>query len=82
MTKLQITFSLRDAAKAQDAINDCNQLRKELDFTSSDQCESRDFDTDCEEEYDEMEQLKIAIEEQMELWGVEEYEIEEISRLW
>lgn len=78
MKKLVIEVSVRDTRKAQDAINDCRQLNSQLEQIASNVWESsKHFDEWDEEDTEEMEQLSIDVEEQVQMFGVEEFEINE-----
>ena len=78
MKKLVIEVSVRDTRKAQDAINDCHQIKSQLEQFASNVWESsKHFDEWDEEDTEEMEQLSIDIEEQLQMFGVEEFEIYE-----
>lgn len=78
MKKLVITVSIRDARKATDSINDWPYLASQLEENGSTEWESvKHFDEWDDEDTEEMEQLRSDIEEQLQMAGVEEYEINE-----
>lgn len=78
MKKLVIEVSIRDTRKAQDAISDCRQLDSQLEQIASNVWESaKHFDEWDDEDTEEMEQLSTDIEEQLQMFGVEEFEINE-----
>lgn len=78
MKKLVIEVSIREASKAQDAISDCRQVENQLEQMASNVWESSNhFDGWDDEDTEEMEQLSTDIKEQLQMFGVEEFEINE-----
>ena len=71
MKKMMITVSLRECGKFQDAILDCHQLSERLKPEYSDVWMSDVLDDD------EYEDLLCDVEDQLQIWGISEYEIEE-----
>lgn len=74
--KTIIEVSVRDAKKAADAINDCNEFRDKLEQTASNVWEY-EYHDDCEEEAEENNTFILDLEDQFRMFGVEEYEIVE-----
>ena len=78
MKKLVVTVSIRDARKAAESINDNRELASQFEENGSTEWESvKHFDEWDDEDTEEMEQLSSDIEEQLQMAGVEEYEINE-----
>ena len=78
MKKLVVTVSIRDAKKAAESINDNRELASQFEENGSTEWESiKHFDEWDDEDTEEMEQLSSDIEEQFQMAGVEEYEINE-----
>ena len=76
MKKLVIEVSIRETQKGVEAINDYGWLRNQLNATSSNTWESeKEFDEWNEDDRVELEQLQQTIGEQMEMFGIEEFEI-------
>jgi len=73
MKKMKITVSLSECSKFQMAILDCPQISKELNQEYSDVWMSDALD---DEEYEE---LLCDVEDQLQTWGVSEFEIEDVE---
>lgn len=73
MKKMVITVDLRECAQFQEAILDCPQLSKQLKPEYSDVWMSEFKDED------EYEELLCDVEDQLQSWGISEYEIEEVE---
>lgn len=69
MMKMEFSVSLRECCRAHDAISDCPMLSAQLHEMYSDMWESDELD---DEEY---ENLESDLEEQMNLFGITEYDI-------
>ena len=76
MKKLVVTVSIRDARKAAESINDDRELASQFEENGSTEWESvKRFDEWDDEDTEELEQLMDNIQGQLQMAGVEEFEV-------
>ena len=76
MKKLVVIVSIRDARKAAESINDDRELASQFEENGSTEWKSvRHFDERDDEDTEDLEQLMDNIQGQLQMAGVEEFDV-------